>query len=167
VVVAYCYGLSPAVRVCRERRNVAGVAVVNPALYPAFLALAPQKRSLSHRVQTLRAAVRLLPRRSLYLLRFGRAESWWAKQTDERKPREELEELARTVPTWIYASASDYCVEPVQSILASLDGSGAVELELNDSVDMRDARTPEAQDALVDGIAAYIHRCVSHTSAAT
>ena len=159
VVLAYCYGLTPAVAVCRERDNVLGVAVVNPPM--SANRVTRVKPSLRRRLETVATSLRLFPRRAAYRLRFGPAQTWHTKQTVVGHPARELAELTRFTPTWIFTSSEDSSLGSVRSVLATLDETSVVELEINGEVDMRDARTPEAQHALVEGVEAYVHRCLA------
>jgi hypothetical protein len=166
VVLAYCYGLSPAVTVCRGRDNILGVAVVNPPMTAAAVATR-RKPSLRRRIDAATASLRLFPRWAAYRIRFGPAQTWHTEQAIVDHPTRELADLTRMAPTWIFASSNDASLGAVRSVLAGLEDTSTVELELNETVDMRDARTPEAQDALIAGVESYVHRCLSSTPAPT
>ena len=101
----------------------------------------------------------------MYRLRFGPAQTWWAEQPGSSRPRRHLIELAQRAPLWILTGKNDVSVRPVEALVDGLDAVTAVQFDVSD-VDLRNARTPESQTTIIEGVVSWVDRCL-HAHATT
>jgi alpha/beta superfamily hydrolase len=169
LLVANCFGLSPALSVCRERA-VAGTALMLPPVFPArSLERPPELRqTVNERIQTRLGQVRALPRRIAYRVRYGSAyQVVWSEQAERGHPIKDLSELVSLTPTWLLMGSKDNCTDPVRELLPRLQERGDVDLTVIDGLGLRAATTPETQDAICDNIVAWLARSVARVDAPT
>ena len=163
LLVANCFGLSPALSVCRER-PVAGVAMLLPPVLPARAlrpALAPRP-SIRERFLTTLDGVRSVPRRIGYRVRYGPASHLWRwEQAEYLRPVEDLCELVSCTPTWMLMGSRDTCSEPVQSLLPRLRGHGHVDVTVIAGLGLHAQSNLETQDAICDNVADWVARSVT------
>ena len=169
LLLANCFGLSPALSICRER-PVAGAAVMVPPVLPArALRPPPAPRSTGReRVATTLGQVRALPRRIGYRMRYGSAHHLWrSEQAEYLHPVEDLRELVSRTPTWLLMGSRDACTEPVRSLLPTLQEHGHVDLTVIAGLGLHAAATPETQDAICNNVADWVARSVTRVNART
>jgi alpha-beta hydrolase superfamily lysophospholipase len=163
--VAHCFGLTPALAVCRVQDGVIGAAVVIPPIWPeAPSSTAPLGRRLVRKVRGRLGALRRLPVRTAYALRYGAGAVRMGQlrhDHEEVEGREELTELVRRVPTWMLVGEHDLCLAPTQQLLPELREVGDVELETVDGLVLRAATPADAQAAIRSRVGAWARRVVA------
>ena len=150
VIVAECYGLTPAHGLCRDDVDVeiAGIALIAPPLHPDRPVSAERRRTPRQRV----------------LLALRRLRSWrttrQAKKAQDRDPASAIRGLVERAPTRIFAGDHDVCFQPLEALMPELQQLGAAELEVSHDLRLHRARTPEAQEAILEGVTAWVRQCV-------
>lgn len=156
LLVASCYGLSPAAALARTHPGIVAVAVVTPPLFngatPYGAAQVPRSRPGRLR------RVSQLPRRVAYRLRYGPARARHFAQNEASDPSSDLRDLVMRTPTWIFAGSDDACLAPIRRLLPELQANGNVELEVAEGLGIYGAATPAAQAAFDRGLRAWVHR---------
>lgn len=147
VIVAECYGLTPARSLCREDLDILGVALIAPPLYPDR-ALPARPRSWRHR-----ARLALLRLRSWRLARR-------ARKAQDLAPGPSIRGVVERAPTRIFAGDRDACFRPLEALLPELQQIGSVDLEISADLRLHRARTPEAQAAILEGVASWVRQRV-------
>jgi alpha/beta superfamily hydrolase len=166
LIVASCYGLSPAAALARDGAGLLAAAVITPPLFfgpdmPKITFAKPKLRRI------LVKKARQLPRRAAYRLRYGPAGSSSFEQAEPGNPASDLEDLVVVAPTWIFAGSRDLCATPVRELLPRLQHRGPVELEIADDTALYGAPTPTAQFAIHERVRAWVHRCMTTVDAST
>jgi hypothetical protein len=148
VIVAECYGLTPAHSLCREDVDIVGIAVIAPPLYPDRALPTRGNRSLRRRLR----------------LAMLRARSWRstrrARKAQDADSATAIRGLVERAPTRIFAGDRDLCFPPLDALLPELQRLGTAELEVSHDLRLHRARTPEAQEAILGGVTAWVRQCV-------
>jgi alpha-beta hydrolase superfamily lysophospholipase len=158
LVVAHCYGLAPAAALARDDPRVVGAAVLSPPFFPAYESRGALSVASARRIVLRR--VRQLPRRLAYRARYGPATRIDFARMEGNHPSVDLENLVANTPTWILVGSKDSCTEPVRELLPLLQTKGHVELEVVEGMALHGAADAGAQRIILDGMRAWVRRCV-------